>query len=241
MILPKRVSRRSLGLMLFVPAALTVISACGGGVPSEPEQTIELSSFTFSGIESLAINSDVIVLGTVSKVEPGRTVGEDPEQIQYRDVSIKVEKTILDRLDSPQSSVIVQELGWSSGKTIQPADLPWSEEGDRGYFFLQQDVPGKFGYLGSQARMLIDANTVEAGGAHELRQVDEINDTTPAALGVKIEAAAAKIKTENIPNPEGPAMGDPEEPGAEDPDGATDEDPSAGDPVAPPTEGDDVQ
>ena len=187
------------GLCLSVTLGCGVRSSSDSSVPSKPQEKISVDWIGFSGVEPMAINSDLVLLGTVVKVEPGRKVGAGAEQIQYRDVTVKIERLALCRLSSSPVTAIVQELGWSNGKSVEPSDMPWSENGDRGYFFLQNDVPGKFGYVGRQGRVLIDSGKVESVG---------LNATTPVALAQQIDAAVAKIKAENIPNPPGLAMGD---------------------------------
>jgi hypothetical protein len=196
--------RRTVPLAL-VGLCLSVTLACGirpssdSSLPSKPQEEISVDWIGSSGVEPMAVNSDLVLLGTVVTVEPGRKVGPGAEQIQYRDVTGEIERLALCRLSPPPVTAVVQELGWSNGKSVEPSDMPWSKKGDRGYFFLQKDVPGKFGYVGRQGRLLIDSGKVESVG---------LNAMTPVALAQQIDAAVAKIEAEDIPNPPGPAMGD---------------------------------
>jgi hypothetical protein len=131
--------------------ALT-LAACGA-VPSEAERTMQVSSPMFTSTESMAVNSDIIVLGTVTGIDKGRKIAEGVESVQFRDVTISIEAVAFSRLQSRPDAVVVQEMGWANGKSVEDEDMPWSKRGDRGYFFLQKDVPGRFGYLGPQARV----------------------------------------------------------------------------------------
>lgn len=206
----KKIFRYAVGAV--IAASMFAMTACGGPsgqeLPTTPDQKVELETFNFSGVESMAVNSDLIVLGTVTDVTPGRKAGTPPEDVQYRDVTIKVEELPLDRRGTAPASVVVQEVGWSSGTAIENVDQPWSRIGDRGYFFLQEDVPNKYGYLGAQARVLIDAGQVKSSGSPEVQSVQRLNNTTSTDLTKEVAAAVRKIHEEDIPNPAGPAMGD---------------------------------
>ncbi len=194
--------RFAVGLLL----TSALLSACGG-LPDEPEEELQTRYPVFSGPKAMALESDLIVLGVVKDIQPGRTAGEGPGKIQYRDISIDVERVVLARHDPPDR-VIVQEIGWANGKAAENSDLPWSVEGQRGYFFLQADVPGKFGFLGPQARVWLDEGKVLSGGSTGLNAVRRVNALTPKQLAEEIERDVAAVLEEGRVNPQGPAMGD---------------------------------
>ncbi len=201
---------RSVGLVkgtTTLVLAGAILSGCGG-LPDEPEGQLAVRSPIFSGPASMAVESDLVVLGTVSAIDEGRAVGEGAEQIRYRDVTIDVEKVFLSRVESKPAQVVVQEIGWANGKAVENSDMPWSVKGQRGYFFLQKDVPNRFGYLGSQARVWIDEGKLDSGGDHDLKAVQRVNDLTPDQFGVEVTEAAAKVSSQRLENPEGPAHGD---------------------------------
>jgi hypothetical protein len=183
------------------------LSACGG-VPDEPETQLLVRSPIFSGPAAMAIESDLVVMGTVSGVDEGRSVGEGAEQIRYRDVTIDVEKVFLSRVESSPTQVVVQEIGWANGKAVENHEMPWSVAGQRGYFFLQKDVPGKFGFLGPQARIWIEAGKLHSGGDHDLRAVDRLDALTPDKFAVEVAEATGRVSSQRLENPEGPAVGD---------------------------------
>lgn len=187
--------------------ALMALGACAQ-VPDEPSVQLSVRSPVFSGAEAMAIESDLIVTGTVTQVSPGRVAGEGREQIQYRDVSISIDKVLMARSGTEPSLAIVQEIGWVNDKPAQDPAIPWSAVGQRGYFFLQNDVPGKYGYLGPQARVLLDAGKIVSAGDHELQAVRHTNSLTPEQFAVEVEEAITKVTASGIANPEGPAVGD---------------------------------
>jgi len=184
-----------------------ILSGCSG-LPDEPEEHLAVRSPIFSGPASMAVESDLVVLGTVTAIDEGRAVGEGAEQIRYRDVTIDVETVYLSRLESKPEQVVVQEIGWANGKAVENSDMPWSVKGQRGYFFLQKDVPNRFGYLGSQARVWVDEGMLHSGGDHDLKAVHRVNGLTPDQFGVEVTEAAAKVSSQRLENPAGPAAGD---------------------------------
>jgi hypothetical protein len=191
-------------------ATLGALSACGGGLPDSPERDLLVSAPVFSSTRSMLVESDLVVMGTVSEVSPGREVGEGAEKIQYRDVTITVKQVLFSRGDKPTTAV-VQETGWVNGKSAQNVELPWSKVGDQGYFFLQNDVPGKYGYLGPQARVLIQDAKLVPGGDHDLKAVERVKAQGVPEYAAEIAENARAVTEAQTPNPPGPAMGDGDE------------------------------
>ncbi|WP_457254889.1 hypothetical protein [Pedococcus sp. P5_B7] len=155
----------------------------------------------------MLVESDLVVVGTVSDVAPGREVGDGQEKVKYRDVTIAVTKILFSRGGTP-TTVIVQETGWVNGKSAQNVDLPWSKVGDEGYFFLQADVPGKYGYLGPQARVLIQDSELVPGGDEGLKAVQGVKAKGIEQYATEIAETAQAVNLAKIPNPPGPANGD---------------------------------
>ena len=188
-------------------AAAGTLSACSGSLPESPDRELLVSSPVFSSTRSMVVESDLVVRGTVTDVAPGREVGARQEKVQYRDVTITVSKILFSRRGAPTTAV-VQETGWVNGKSAQNVDLPWSEVGDEGYFFLQADVPGKFGYLGPQARVLIKGSSLVPGGDEGLKAVQEVRAKSAGEYATDIAETAKAVNLAKIPNPPGPANGD---------------------------------
>jgi hypothetical protein len=191
-------------------ATLGALSACSGGLPDSPDRDLLVSSPVFSSTRSMLVESDLVVMGTVSDVSPGREVGEGPEKIRYGDVTITVKQVLFSRGDKPTTAV-VQETGWVNGKSAQNVDLPWSKVGDEGYFFLQNDVPGKYGYLGPQARVLIQDAKLVPGGDHDLKAVERVKAQGVQEYTSEIADNARAVTEAKTPNPPGPANGDGDE------------------------------
>ena len=188
-------------------AAVGLLSACGGALPDSPDRALLVSAPVFSSTRSMMVESDLVVMGTVSDVAPGREAGEGPEKIQYRDVTITVKQVLFSRSEKPTTAV-VQETGWVNGKSAQNVDLPWSKVGDEGYFFLQNDVAGKYGYLGPQARVLIQDSKLSPGGDHDLKAVQKVKAQGVQEYATEIAENAQAVSEAKTPNPPGPANGD---------------------------------
>lgn len=200
-------ARECFGVGVVGVAMIGLLSACGGALPDSPDRDLLVSSPVFSSTRSMLVESDLVVMGTVSNVAPGREVGEGPEKIQYRDVTITVKEVLFSRGEKPTTAV-VQETGWVNGKSAQNVDLPWSAVGDVGYFFLQKDVPGKYGYLGPQARVLIQDSKLSPGGDHDLKAVQRVAAEGVQEYATEIAENARAVSEAKTPNPPGPAMGD---------------------------------
>ena len=203
-------SRRLAGQWLGGVAAVGILSACGGDLPDSPDSALVISSPVFSSTRSMLVESDLVVMGTVSDVAAGREVGEGSEKVKYRDVTITVKHVLFTRGGEPTTAV-VQETGWVNGKSAQNVALPWSEVGDEGYFFLQNDVPGKYGYLGPQARVLIKDSTLSPGGDLDLKAVQRVKAQGVREYADEITENARAAVEAKTPNPPGPANGDGDE------------------------------
>lgn len=204
---PSMRGKRALGAVLV---ALLAAGCSSEGIPDEADVELSVKSPVFDTLDSLAIESDLIVRGTVTSVVRGRVVGEGQEATQYRDVSIRVEQVLLARQNTKPTSVVVQEMGWWPGpdgeeQSIEDPDLPWSKDGQRGYFFLEADIdaPGKFQFLGPQGRVLITEKGLASGGEHDLEPVERVNALSNSEFGSQVAAIATKIAKDDIPNPPG--------------------------------------
>ena len=122
-----RLAKECLVVGVVGVAAVGLLSACGGAaLPDSPDRALLVSSPVFSSTRSMLVESDLVVMGTVTDVAPGREAGEGPEKIQYRDVTITVKEVLFSRGEKPATAV-VQETGWVNGKSAQNVDLPCSQ------------------------------------------------------------------------------------------------------------------
>lgn len=200
-------SRARPGASVAGLAAAGLLSACSGSLPESPDRELLVSSPVFSSTRSMVVESDLVVVGTVTDLAPGREVGDGQETVQYRDVTIAVTKILFSRGGRP-TTVVVQETGWVDGKSAANVDLPWSKVGDAGYYFLQADVPGKYGYLGPQARVLIQDSELAPGGDEGLKAVQEVKGKGVEEYATEIAENARAVDLAKTPNPPGPANGD---------------------------------
>ncbi len=146
----------------------------------------------------MVATADLVVLGSVSNVAPGREFGEISGELRYRDVTVLVERTLFQRI-TPMDVVTVQELGWIEGTSAAIEGLPWSRKGDRGYYFLQRDGKNGFTLIGAQGRILVGQDGAEPSGLPDLPAVQRLNGLSAEQLSQAIDAASADVKSRGLP------------------------------------------
>lgn len=100
----------------------------------------------FGSLPEMVASSDALVQGRVVDTRPGRSVGEGEEALQFRAVTIWVERVF--RGFVAGETVLLEETGYG----LEIEGFPASRTGDRGFYFLFAKEPGR-NY--SQSRFLI--------------------------------------------------------------------------------------
>lgn len=185
--------------ILPVAASLAfVLGGCSNAVPSEPETIAQAKGPVWSGVEALVATSDVVLLGSVEGVSKGASFGEVDGELQYRDVTLRVERVVFSRIDQP-SGATVQELGWVEGKSAEIEGMRWSTLGDRGYFFLRRVADGVYNYVGTQGRVLVVGTDVQPSGLEGLKTVARIDRMSADEFAFAVADASGRVNRDNLP------------------------------------------
>jgi len=124
-------------------AVLLAAVACGSqpSMPAADEKpdTVALGSrwpYHFTSLEELVATSDLVVVGEVTAIERGR-VQPDPDpasRIGLRDATLTVFETLKGTV--PGAAVVIEESAYDGDGSFEYEDMPWSQLGDVGVFFL---------------------------------------------------------------------------------------------------------
>jgi hypothetical protein len=141
--------------------------------------------FSSDGLPQMIATSDVVIEGTVQKVEPGRVVGRGDGAIQFGQVTMPVDRVLFGELEP--SSVVLEEYGLEYGHL--------SRVGDHGVYFLTQkdDGPRFFRIVSSQGRFLDDGSGGLVAPNDEADWVKAIEGESLAELENDVEAAAGAV------------------------------------------------
>lgn len=156
----RRGARASLQLILLALVG-ALVGACSADVPNTGVNIDAVERYQFDSLEQMAATSDLIVEGTVSKVETGRVF----DDLQYSQVTLDIRSVLLGDLEKPQ--LLLEEDGVTYG---------YSNVGDHGIWFLHWKAPDFGDYyrlVGSPGRMLESRS-----GALRLSN-DEVSWATP--------------------------------------------------------------
>ena len=127
-----------------VAAVLLAAAGCGSQSPvpvaEEKPDTIAHSGrwhYHFTSLEELVATSDLVVVGEVTGIERGRVLPDpDPaSRIGLRDVTLAISETI--KGTAPGAAVVIEEVGYDADGSFELDDMPWSQLGDVGVFFLK--------------------------------------------------------------------------------------------------------
>jgi hypothetical protein len=186
-----------------IPAAALTLTACGAGAvradlrssAASPLLSHIQEAFDFNGLPQMVATSSAVVLGHVISVKPGPvTGGTYPDQmeasgahegdgaVQYATATIAIENVLYGRpAISLGSQVDVLEL--------PSRELPQSQPGDRGLFFLLKDPrDGAYRIINSEGELLVDS----AGELSTARTEPDAWETSLLKLNLaKIEAAVS--------------------------------------------------
>lgn len=122
----------------------------------------------FSSLSVMAGTADLIIVGEVTSVAPGRTVGLVPEEIQFTDVSIKVAELWKGQLGGDSTTIESLEL--------QSFDPEWRVVGASVLLFLSdgnEEAMGRYHLTNDQAGYLVKGNDVVAVSKDPLARLIE--------------------------------------------------------------------
>lgn len=185
-----------------------VLSGCGG-VPANPETVAQMKYPVYDSIDSMTVDSDLVVRAKAVGTSEGRTVGTSDEGgAQFRNVELDVETVMFSRIKELPDPLVIEEIGWLAGKSVADSDLPWLKEGQRAMLFLRFDqTTGQYTYVAPQGRILLNSDgSVTAGGDHHISQVDAMNRLSLPALEKEVDTAAKRVTDNRVPRGDG--MGD---------------------------------
>lgn len=124
-----------------------LVTGCGGsagsstGLADRPEAFSEgKGGLPIRSLKEFAATADIVAIGTVGSMAPGRVEGAPGEWDTIRNVGFTVLETI--KGEMPIGSAISVEQGfWTSdGQGVIVQGQPWSDEGDEVLFFLTRVV-----------------------------------------------------------------------------------------------------
>lgn len=104
--------------------------------------------FRFTGLPQMVATSDLVIRGTVQRIEPGRILGDGDAAIQVAQVTLSVGRILFG--ETATSIVMLEEYGLERGHP--------SLRGDVGVYFLHRktDAPDFYRLVNSQGRFLED-------------------------------------------------------------------------------------
>jgi hypothetical protein len=213
----------------LVPAAATVVaiglvaSACTGS--EQPEYTVEASwDYQFDSLVEMAATADVVIVGTVAAVGPGREMYacDDPSGAcaqteenyagQVREVTVTVDEQ-LGGAASVGGTITLEEWGYDrKGNPFEIDEAPWSRVGDGGALFLQhgsQQPAGSYQLIHPVGRILTHRGAEDGSGASFASQqavsfahnelADELRATLSSDVRDLVSAAIQTAAAEGIP------------------------------------------
>lgn len=215
------------GAILLLAAGLSLLTACSSAGDSstvepvgqtvaqqqvkEPALAEQPTMFAhnvevhwFEDLATMVATSDLVVLGEVRSVRPGRWVGEEePDgRLRVRDVTLKVEKVLYrNGPAAAPATVTLDEWGWDSrGVGFQDANVTWTEPGDRGYYFLSpvETAPGHYQLISSQGRALIEGVELTPGSEEGSALHQEMHHMSPKELESVVSKAVRDIRAGEV-------------------------------------------
>jgi hypothetical protein len=178
-----------MGAVILACLAVVLVASCARerlGGPREGLGGAEaLELFYFESLSAMIDESDAVVVGTISGVVPGRTVGsEEEEPIQFQNGSLSVEDVLMGSL--PSTITLEEENDGISGEG-------GSETGDHGVYFVVSKEDSLWPYyrlVNSQGRFLFVGGVVVPSDG-ETTWVTELAQLTPEELIAEIEDTIA--------------------------------------------------
>ncbi|MBG6091689.1 hypothetical protein [Actinomadura viridis] len=158
----------------------------------------------FEDLATMAATSDLVVLGEVRSVRPGRWVGEEEPKgrERVRDVTIEIEEVLLNNgSGAAPKTVTVDEWGWDSrGVGFQDENVTWTKAGDRGYYFLTpvKDAPGHHRLINSQGRALISGTELTPSSEEGAPLHEEMHHLSPKGFENSLSKAIRDIRAGKV-------------------------------------------
>lgn len=196
---------------------LLAVAACGGQpavpVAEERPDTVAHAArwhYHFTSLEELVATSDLVVVGEVTAVERGR-LQPDPDpasRIGLRDVTLAISETL--KGTAPGTAIVIEEVGYDADGSFELDDMPWSQLGDVGVFFLKQfegQPAGHFRQIHPDGRILThyradDGQSRMYDGTVEMFSDTQLGETlaelTPGSAVEHVQQAAATAVTEQV-------------------------------------------
>lgn len=212
----------------FTASLLTVVlSGCVDGAttvsPTAPARTSQAPSvavtespeyvaassgnqYYFTELSDLVATSPLIVAGSVERTERGRRLGVETSNggssggsLRARSAILTIEQVFRGSLQ-PGDQIVMDEKGYDrAGNPFMLDDLPWSEVGDRGVYFLLRDSDWPEGHYTSvhpDGRLLLDGLDVISFA--DTRLGAQLDKLTPGALVNAIGMSVADVNIDNI-------------------------------------------
>lgn len=199
-------------------ALLLAAVACGSepAVPAAAEKPDTIAHgawwfYHFTSLEDMVATSDLVVVGEVTAIERGR-FSPDPDptsRIGYRNVTLTISETL--KGSTPGSTVVVEESAYfGDGISFEYHDMPWSQLGDVGVFFLKYvegQPAGHFRQIHPDGRILThysgdDGKSRMYDGTVEMFSHTPLGDAlaelVPASAAEHVRQAAATAVTEQV-------------------------------------------
>jgi len=159
--------RRRRGVVVAAAASVLLLLGVGGyRVWTAPRPVVAEASFAwhFTDPRDLAATAPLIVLGTVERVDRGRSYDHGDEVETTRRLTVRVERRLAGTLAGDR--VVVQDQGWIrvDGRPQVPFSLEGTlrlEAGDRALLFLRKDPQtGDWEQLNDQAAYRVQGTRI---------------------------------------------------------------------------------
>lgn len=117
-----------------------------------PGQAHAADAISFDDLSVFVATVPHVVFAEVTATKAGPKTGEEPAQLQLREVELRVDEDL--RQSGIASTVLMYETGWGSGGQTLDYSAGNSRVGDRGLYFLVEAVGMPSGYMlvNSQSR-----------------------------------------------------------------------------------------
>ncbi len=179
----------TLALISAAAVSAAALSGCGSAAPSEPFEVPEYSvqaweKAHYSSLAQMSGGAELIVVGVVQSVTPGRTVGEPGATIQFRELNVRVERVLK---GAAAQSVVVEEEGiHAGGQHYSLNNSRAAKAGARAVFFLKRKAGEQnvlYRLTNSQSRFFLHGGKVFANTSSELTGFEaELQRLDEAAL-----------------------------------------------------------
>lgn len=192
------VKLRRLGIV-----AVLLLVACAGdqGVGLSPEGAAS-SEYWFESLPRMVATSDVVVLGTVTDIRQGMTVGEPGEEIQLLDVAFDVQEALYGSTE-PSRTLTVQS------DPFIPTEPEWRGIGNTVLLFMKVNTDpgaeGRYYPINEQSVYLVSGTDVQATTDHDSFS-REVAAMTLDEIREKVKEAAEAIAAGDV-KPQEPVGG----------------------------------